>query len=175
MLKVRTLKNPQKIIVSIFLFLLAALISMSPLNLSLEYRAALIVAISYLSFSTGGLSFAYLTALIAPLFGLIGGDTDWLIMLPIFMSSLFLAILGLEYAWRYAALIISPLLFIAPQIIANMMSKINLFAIKLPWEPAQNWIKLQLLAAIASVLLIVYIDRLRERQANKQAEQESLN
>jgi len=170
MLKVRTLKNPQKTIVSIFLFLLAALISMSPLNLSLEYRAALIVAISYLSFSTGGLAFAYLTALVAPLFGLIGGDLNWLIMLPIFLSSLFLAMLGLEYAWRYLALIVSPLLFAAPQIIAYIMSKTDLFSVALPWDPAENWIKLQLLSAIASTLLIIYIDRLRERQAKKQAE-----
>jgi len=170
MLKVRTLKNPQKTIISIFLFLLAAFISMSPLNLSLEYRAALIVAISYLSFSTGGLAFAYLTALVAPLFGLIGGDLNWLIMLPIFLSSLFLAMLGLEYAWRYPAIIISPLLFAAPQIISYIMSKTDLFSVALPWEPAENWIKLQLLAAVAGSLLIVYIDRLRERQAKKQAE-----
>jgi len=166
MTKLRTLKNPQKSIISIFLFLAASAIAISPLNM--EYRAAGILGMSYLAFSTGGLSFAYLTALLAPIIGLIGGDNQWLIMLPIILSSLFLAILGLEYSWRYASLIISPLLFISPQIVANFLSKKELFFVQLPWEPAEKWIYLQLLTAIGSVLLIVYIDRLRERHEAKQ-------
>ena len=166
MANLHTLKNPQKSIISIFLFLAAAAFAISPLNM--EYRTAGIVVMSYLAFSTGGLPFAYLTALLAPIIGLIGGDNQWLIMLPIILSSLFLAVLGLEYSWRYAAIIISPLLFISPQLIADYLSKKQLFFVQLPWEPADKWIYLQLLTAVGSVLLVIYIDRLRERHASRQ-------
>jgi hypothetical protein len=161
----RTLPFPQNLIIGIFLFLGAAAFAAAPLTP--VYRSLGILFATYLVFSAGGSPFAYLTALIAPLVGLIGGDNVWLIMLPILMSSSLLAILGLEYAWRYPALLISPLLCIAPQLTAYQLSHWGIFEITLPWEPAASWIGLHALTALAGALVTIYIDRRLEKPAGE--------
>lgn len=160
---IHTLPRPQNIIVGTFLFLLAAVCAAAPIPLL--YRSLGIVLCTFLAFSAGGMPFAYLTALLAPPIGLINGDQNWLVMLPIIMSSLLLAVLALEYAWRYPALILSPLLYVIPQFIAMRLSRNELFAVTLPWEPAQNWVGIHALTALGGVLVAVYLDRLRERQS----------
>jgi hypothetical protein len=158
---IHTLPRPQNIIIGTFLFLLAAVCAAAPIPLL--YRSLGIVLCTYLAFSAGGMPFAYLTALFAPPLGLINGDQNWLVMLPIVMSSLLLAVLALEYAWRYPALILSPLLFTIPQFIAMRLSRNELFAVTLPWEPAQSWVGIHALTALGGVLVAIYLDRLRER------------
>lgn len=158
---IRTLPAPQSWIIGLFLFLVAAALASSPLPLI--YRSLGIVFSMYLVFSVAGMPFVYLTALIAPPVGLLAGDTTWLVMLPIIMASTLLAALGLEYAWRYPALVLSPLLVVAPQIIAYTLSRQDLFAVILPWEPARSWIVLHGLVALAGVLINLYWDRRREK------------
>ncbi len=162
---IHTLPRPQNIIVGTFLFLLAAVCAAAPIPLL--YRSLGIVICTYLAFSAGGMPFAYLTALLAPPIGLINGDQSWLVMLPIIMSSLLLAVLALEYAWRYPALILSPLLFAVPQFIAMRLSRNELFAVALPWEPAQSWVGIHALTALGGVLIAIYLDRVRARAAPK--------
>jgi hypothetical protein len=158
---VYTLPKPLNIVVGIFLFLLAAVCAAAPIPM--VYRSLGIVLATYLAFSSSGTPFAYLTALVSPLIGLIARDEAWFVMLPIIMSSLLLAVLALEFAWRYPALILSPLLFILPQVITMQLSKDELFFVTLPWEPANSWVSLHFLVAFAGVLVAIYLDRRRER------------
>jgi hypothetical protein len=167
LIMVRTLPFPQNLIIGIFLFLAAAAFAAAPL--ALVYRSLGILFAVYLIFIAGGTPFAFLTALITPLVGLIGGDQDWLIMLPILLSSNLLAVLGLEYAWRYPALIISPLLSIAPQVIAQQLSRSGIFEVTLPWEPASTWLGLHALTALAGTLVTIYLDRRMEQREPKQS------
>ena len=158
---IRTLPTPQNFIIGSFLVLAAAAFAAAPLSLAL--RSVGILLITYLAFSVGGASFAYLSALIAPPVGLIGGDPTWLVMLPIIMSGTLLGVLGLEFAWRYPALLISPLLVALPHFIAWRMAQQSLFEIDLPWGNPTNWLGLHLLSALAGVLICIYFDRRRER------------
>lgn len=164
---IRTLPSPQNFIIGTFIFLAAVVCVLAPIPLL--YRSLGILIACYLAFSVAGAPLAYLTAIVAPLAGIVGGDINWLVLLPIILTSLLLAVVGLEYAWRYAAIIVSPLLYILPQYIGMTMSKLELFAIELPWEPATSWIGIHALAALAGTLVIVYIDRLRERRAVKKS------
>lgn len=157
-----TLPVPQGPIIGTFLVLLAAALAISPLGLL--YKSLAILLALYLAFGVGGMPFAYLVALLAPPVGLLSGDVNWLIMLPFVMSSLLLAALGLEYAWRYPAILVSPLLYVLPQLIAYQLSRQELFAVSLPWEPARNWLLLHALMGLAGALLAVYWDRWREKQ-----------
>lgn len=157
-----TLPAPQGPIIGTFLVLLAAALAISPLGLLFKSLAILLTL--YLAFAVGGMPFAYLVALVAPPVGLLSGDSSWLIMLPFTMSSLLLAALGLEYAWRYPAIVVSPLLYVLPQLIAHQLAQKELFAVSLPWEPARNWLLLHGLMGLAGALLAVYWDRWREKQ-----------
>lgn len=136
--------------------------------LPLMYRSLGILLFSYLAFGMGGMPFAYLTALLGPPIGLITGDVGWLIMLPIVLSSNLLAMLGLEFAWRYPALAVSPVLLITPQVFALVASKRELFEVALPWEPnAALWIGLHTMVALAGVLAGVLLDRWREKSEER--------
>ena len=158
---IRTLPAPQNLIIGFFIFLVAAALAVSPLPLL--YRSLGILLAMYLVFSVAGMPFVYLTALVAPPIGLLANDADWLILLPILLSSTLLGALGLEYAWRYPALLVSPLLVVAPQLIALTLSRQSLFAVRLPWEPADAWVTLHGLVALAGMLVAVYIDRKRDQ------------
>ncbi len=153
----------QRIIISLFLVLLALVLVVSPLPMLL--RSLGILLLSYAAFGWGGITLAYLVALLVPPAGLLTGDPDWLVMLPLILSSGLLAMAGLEYAWRYPAILISPLLYVTPQLFAWSVSYQPLFAVDLPWEPsAGTWISLHGLAAILALLLSVYLERLKERR-----------
>ncbi|HEX7003076.1 MAG TPA: hypothetical protein VF168_02685 [Trueperaceae bacterium] len=154
----------QRFIIGVFLFLAAVVCAVAPLPLA--FRSAGILFFSYLSFAVGGSAAAHFTALLAPPIGLLSGDPEWLIMLPVVLACNLLAMIGLEFAWRYAALLVSPLLQAIPQLVIVNLSDQELFAVDLPWEPrAQVWIALHILTALAGVLVAVYLDRRRERQA----------
>ncbi len=161
MTSIRTAPPPQNIIIGIFLFLVAIVLAVAPLPIL--YRSLGILLSSYLAFSTGGMTLAYIVALLAPPVGIISGDANWLIMLPIMLSSSLVAILGLEYAWRYPAIAVSPLLYLAVTFAAWQLSKRELFAIDLPWGSGNLWLSLHALIAVAGVLIAIYIDRRRER------------
>lgn len=153
----------QRFVIGAFLFLAAVACAVAPLPLA--FRSAGILLFSYLAFAVGGSPAGHLTALLAPPLGLISGDGDWLVMLPIILASNLLAMIGLEFAWRYLALLVSPLLQAVPQLFVLNLSGQELFAVDLPWEPGtQVWIALHILTALAGVLVAIYLDRRRERE-----------
>lgn len=164
LLLIRPAPQPQRSIVGVFLVLAAVVAAVAPVPIL--FRSLGVLAFSYGAFAIGGMPFAYLAALIAPPIGLIAGDTDWLIMLPIVMTSNLLALLGLEYAWRWAALAVSPLLLATPMVVAWAIAQRRLFAVALPWEPQPGlWIVLHVLVAVAGLLLAVMLERQRLRRA----------
>lgn len=137
---------PQVLIVGSFIFLLALVLAVAPLPLVV--RSLGIVLCFYASFTFAGLPFAFATALLAPLAGLLTGE-DWLVMLPLLLVSGLLSLLGLDYAWRVPALVVSPLLYTLPQLIVWGLSQRSLFAVTLPWQPsAPLWLGLHASAAV---------------------------
>ena len=95
----------------------------------------------------------------------IASDPDWTVMLPMVLSSNLLAMLGLEFGWRVPALIVSPLALAIPLIFVRIASKMELFAVELPWEGSSGlWIALHVLVAVAGILLALALDRRRARQ-----------
>jgi len=157
---IRTAGEPQRTIIGTFLVLAAIVAAVAPMPVSL--RSAAVALFAYLAFSVGGMAFAYVAALVAPALGLLGGDTAWLIMLPIVLSGNLLAMLGLEYAWRWAALLVSPLLLVAPALFVQTMSRRELFRVELPWDDARGvWVPLHLLVGVFGVLVALLVDRQR--------------
>ena len=157
---IRTAPAPQNLIVGGFFVLLAVVAAVAPVPL--VFRSLGILLSSYLAFAVGGMPFAYVSALLAPPIGLITGDVAWLVMLPIVLSSNLLGMLGLEFAWRYAALAVSPALVVAPLAFVRVMSERDLFQVDLPWEPGETtWIFLHGSVALAGVLTGILLDRRR--------------
>ncbi len=114
-----------------------------------------------------------MAALLAPPFGLLGGDPDWLVMLPIVLSGNLLAMLGLELGWRYGALLLSPVLLVAPAFVSWQLSRKPLFEVDLPWHVSEAaWVALHLLVAALGVLVALFLDRRRQlREQGRGAEQ----
>lgn len=163
---IRAAPAPQRYIIGTFLFLGAVACAVAPIPLAL--RSTGILLFSYLAFAVAGPPAGFAGALIAPAVGLVSGDYDWLVMLPIITSSNLLALIGLELTWRYLALLVSPLLQVIPQVFVLTLSKQELFEVTLPWEPnASGWIALHGLVAVAGVLLAIVLDRRRERQTKQ--------
>ena len=153
---------PQRLFIALFLLLAAVACALAPAPLL--FRSLGIVLLAYLSFAAAGMPAAYATALVAPPLGLIRGDNDWLILLPVILSGNLLAMLGLEYAWRLSAVVLSPLLLVAPATLTWQLSSRPLFEVRLPWAGQESrWIALHLLVAVAGVLVALYLDRRRTR------------
>lgn len=164
---IRTAAEPGRTIIGTFLLLAAMALALAPLAVSL--RSAGIILLAYFAFSVGGMGFAYLTALVAPAVGLVGGDSAWLIMLPVVLSGNLLAMIGLEFAWRAAALLVSPLLLVAPALVVQLLSRQTLFRIDLPWDDGNGaWLPLHLLSALFGMLVAIGVDRHRSRKASLQ-------
>lgn len=146
------------------MFLAAVLCAVLPLPPLV--RSAAILLLSYVGFAFSGLGAALLTGLLAPAAGLLAGDADWLVMLPLILSSNLLALLGLDLGWRYAAIVISPLVQAAPQIAALVLSRKELFLVDLPWDDtAPSWVLLHLLISLFGVLLALFFERRGRRRA----------
>lgn len=161
---IRVAPHPQRIIVGAFLVLAAIVCAVAPMPV--VFRSVGVVLFSYLAFGMGGMPFAYVAALLAPPIGLLSGSTDWLVMLPIVLSGNLLAMLALEYAWRYPALLLSPLLLIAPSLFVISATQSELFAVELPWAGAERtWLTLHLLVALLGILAAFVLDRRRSRRA----------
>lgn len=159
---IRTAAMPQRLFIALFVFLAAVAFAVAPLPLA--FRSAGIVLCAYLACATAGMPAAYLTALLAPPLGLIRGDEEWLIMLPIVLSGNLLAMLGLEFSWRLPAVIVSPLLLIAPALLAWQLSSRPLFEVVLPWAGQETtWVALHALVAVAGILVAIFLDRRRSR------------
>ena len=149
--------------IGIFLFLFAAVCAVAPMPIL--YRSLGILLASYAAFAFAGMPFAYATALLTPAIGLISGTTAWLVMLPIVLSSSLLAMLGLEFSWRYAAVIVSPALYVIPQVIVWQLSQRRLFSVELPWDPSPVvWLSVHGLTALVGVLGALYVDRRRSKR-----------
>lgn len=158
----RAATTPQTLIIGIFIVLAAFVVAVAPLPLLV--RSLGVVAASYAAFSFGGLPFAFAAALLAPVAGLLTGGSAWLVMLPLLLSSGLLALLGLDYAWRYPALVVSPLLYITPQLVVWQLSQRSLFAVELPWTPsAEVWLGLHALVAFVGVAAAVLLSHWRDR------------
>jgi len=156
---------PQRLFAGLFFFLVALVCAVAPMPIL--FRSLGIVLASYLAFATAGMPVAYLCALVAPPIGLIGGDPDWLVILPIVLSGNLLAMLGLEFAWRYAAVLVSPALLVTPAVVAWQLSRKPLFEVTLPWQAGEGtWVALHFLVALFGVLLAVYLDRRRRLHAS---------
>lgn len=124
---------------------------------------------SYAAFTFAGSQVALFISLVAPMVGLLTGSTEWLVMLPIILASNLLGMLGLEYAWRYAAIVVSPLLVVAPQAVSMVLSRQELFEVELPWaDGAMAWIALHGLVALFGVLAALFWDR-RFRQVEEKS------
>ncbi|MFA5551102.1 MAG: hypothetical protein WDA03_05740 [Trueperaceae bacterium] len=162
---IRTVAMPQRLFVGLFFFLAAVVCAVAPMPIL--FRSLGIVLSAYLGFAMAGMPAAYLTALLAPPMGLIGGDPDWLVMLPIVLSGNLLAMIGLEYGWRLLAVPLSPLLLVLPALAAwQLPLRMALFEVTLPWEGQQaTWVALHLLVAAAGVLVALYLHRRRGRPA----------
>lgn len=157
---IRAAPMPQRLFIGLFLFLAAVVFAVAPLPP--VYRSVGIVLCAYLAFAGAGMPAAYLTALIAPPLGLIQGTGDWLIMLPIVLAGNLLAMLGLEYAWRLPAVVVSPLLLVAPAFVTWQLSQKELFEVALPWSVEERtWVLLHLLVGVAGVLVALFVDRRR--------------
>lgn len=161
---IRTAPAPQSLVIGIFLVLAAAVCAVAPMPLLL--RSVGVIACAYLAFAMGGMPWAYLAALVAPPVGLLTGDTGWLVMLPIVLSGNLLAMLGLEYAWRWPALAVSPLLLVLPQLLALLLSNRDLFRVDLPWDSGgAAWVLLHALTAVAGILGAILLERRRLQAA----------
>jgi hypothetical protein len=160
---IRPAPDPQRVIVGTFMVLAAVVFAVAPLPLAA--RSAGIVLAAYLAFAMGGMPFAYLAALLAPPVGLIAGDAQWLVMLPIILSGNLLAMLALEFGWRYPALVLSPLLLITPAAFVQLATRRELFAVELPWDDTRGaWLTLHVLVAVLGVLSAFMLDRRRARR-----------
>lgn len=158
---IRTAPMPQRLFIALFLFLAALACALAPLPLL--YRSLGIIFCAYLAFGVAGMPAAYLTALVAPPIGLIRGDQEWLIMLPIVLSANLLAMLALEFGWRLPALVLSPLLLVVPPLAAWRLSGQTLFEVTLPWlGQERNWVLLHVLVGVAGVLIALFLDRRRQ-------------
>lgn len=161
---IRTAPAPQSTIIGVFLFLAAVVVAVAPLPLLFRSLGTLLFA--YLAFAMAGMPAAYLTALLAPALALILQDRGWLVMLPIVMSSNLLGMLGLEYAWRTPALVVSPVLVGIPLLVAWQAAQRPLFEVALPWDGIQGtWLLTHVLIAFGGVLVALYLDRRRSRIA----------
>lgn len=157
---IRTAPMPQRLFIGLFVFLAAVVIAVAPVPT--VYRSAGVALCAYLAFAGAGMPAAYLTALIAPPLGLVQGAGDWLVMLPIVLAGNLLAMLGFEYTWRLPALVVSPLLLVAPAFVAWRLSYQDLFEVSLPWAANEGtWVVLHLLVGVAGVLLALFVDRRR--------------
>jgi hypothetical protein len=159
---IRTAPQPYNLFLGAGLILLSVAIALSPL--ATLYRSVAILFCAYLAFSNSGTPAAYVIVLFSPLFGLRVETDIWLVLLPVMLSANLLAILGLDYGWRYGAIVLSPALAVLPAIIAWQGSLHPLFNVNLPWQPdAQTWIVMHAVVALAGVVIGLALDYKRAR------------
>jgi hypothetical protein len=146
----------------VFFFLAAVALAVAPLPIL--FRNLGILLIAYLAFALSKAVVSYIVVMFAPPLGLFSGSPEWLTMQPLMISSGLLAVLGLEFAWRYPALVVSPLLCLMPYFFAWQLSQYQLFAVALPFEPsAPLWLILHGLVSVGGVLVALYLNRRQER------------
>ncbi len=154
---IRTAPQPYNFFVGMGLILLSVVIALLPVTTL--YRSVAILLCAYLAFSNSGTVAAYIIVLFSPLFGLRYETSQWLVLLPVMLSTNLLAILGLDYGWRYGAIILSPLLCALPQIVAWQGSQHPLMNVVLPWQPsAQTWLTMHVVTAVAGVAMGLALD-----------------
>lgn len=159
---IRTVAMPQRLFIGSFFFLAAVVCAVAPI--SPLFRSLGVLLSAYLGFAAAGMPAAYLTALLAPPMGLITGEPGSMAMLPIVLSGNLLAMIGLEYGWRYFAVLLSPVLLVTPAVVAWQLSKRPLFEVTLPFSGSEStWVLLHLLVGVAGVLVALYLDRRRAK------------
>jgi len=159
---IRTAPQPYNLFVGAGLILLSVAIALSPL--ATLYRSVAILFCAYLAFSNSGTPAAYIIVLFSPLFGLRVDTNTWLVLLPVMLSANLLAMLGLDYGWRYGAIVLSPVLAVLPAVIAWQGALHPLFSVDLPWQPdARTWIVMHAVVAFAGVVIGLALDFKRSR------------
>lgn len=154
---IRTAPQPYNLFAGAGLVLLSIAIALSPV--ATLYRSVAILFCAYLAFSNSGTPAAYVIVLFSPLFGLRYETDTWLVLLPVMLSANLLAMLGLDYGWRYGAIVLSPLLAILPPLIAWQGSLHPLFDVTLPWQPdAGTWLVMHAVVALAGVAIGLALD-----------------
>ncbi len=168
---IRTAPMPQRLFAGLFFLLAAVVCAVAPMPVL--FRSLGIALSAYLGFAAAGMPVAYLCALVAPPIGLIGGDPDWLVMLPIVLSGNLLAMLGLEFGWRYGSILLSPILLVAPAFVSWQLSRKPLFEVVLPWHASEGtWVALHFLVAAFGILVALYLDRRRGNATEARATEE---
>lgn len=144
------------ILLGIFCLALAAIAALSPLLP--VYRSLSILLIAFIAVSFSGFPFGYIIVLITPLLGLYNGGNDWLIMLPLVLSSGLLAMLAMDYGGRWLGWLLSPLLCVAPIFVVWQAAQHELFNLELPWVlPQRSWVMGHGLVALLGALIITLI------------------
>ncbi len=172
MARVRTAPAPQNIIIGVMLLIAAGIFAVAPLPML--YRSLGILFCATLAYSYSGAFFAQAIVLVAPCFGLLLDSGDWLVMLPIILSSGILGMLTLDFAWRYPAILLAPLFYLLPTVFAWQLAQRRLFEVTLPWEPsAEVWIGAHGLTIFAGTLIAVFLDRRRGKAEEAQTQQKT--
>jgi hypothetical protein len=163
---IRTAPQPYNLFIGAGLILLSVAIALSPL--ATLYRSVAILFCAYLAFSNSGTPAAYIIVLFSPLFGLRVETDTWLVLLPVMLSTNLLAMLGLDYGWRYGAIVLSPVLAVLPVLIAWQGALHPLFNVTLPWQPdARTWIVMHTVVALAGVVIGLALDYKRARATRR--------
>lgn len=172
MARVRTAPAPQNLIIGVLFLIAAGVFALAPVPML--YRSLGVLLCGTLVYSYSGAFFAQMIVLVAPCLGLLSGDPDWLVMLPIVLSSGILGMLALDFSWRYPAMLVAPVFYLVPTVFAWQISQRRLFEVTLPWEPSPEvWIGAHGLMLFAGALIAVFLDRRRGRAEEAQKQQQT--
>ncbi|MDZ7703461.1 MAG: hypothetical protein U5L04_03135 [Trueperaceae bacterium] len=172
MARVRTAPAPQNIIIGVMFLIAAGVFALAPVPMI--YRSLGVLVCGTLVYSYSGAFFAQMIVLVAPCLGLLSGDPDWLVMLPIILSSGILGMLALDFSWRYPAIVVAPVFYLVPTAFAWQLSQRRLFEVTLPWEPSPEvWVGAHGLTLFAGVLIAVFLDRRRGKAEEAQTQQKT--
>lgn len=127
--------NPtNRLLVGILLLLAAAVVVVAPLPLMV--RSLVVVAVAFVAWQALGRDWAYPVVLLVPPLGLLGGQPDWLAMLPIVMTGGLLGVLGLDVGGRVWGPLVGAVAGSMPALVTWVLSQRELFQVVLPWGEA---------------------------------------
>lgn len=129
------MRNPtNRLLVGILLLLVAAVAVVAPLPLLV--RSLVVYAIAFLAWQALGRDWAYPVVLLVPPLGLLGGQPEWLAMLPIVMMGGLLGVVGLDVGGRIWGSLLGAVAGSMPALVTWVLSQRELFQVVLPWSDA---------------------------------------
>jgi hypothetical protein len=124
--------NPtNRALVGVLLLLAAAVAVVAPIPLLV--RSLVVYAAAFVAWQTLGRDWAYPVALLVPPLGLLGGQPDWLALLPIVMTGALLGVLGLDVGGRVWGPLVGAVAGSMPAAVTWTLSQRELFQVTLPW------------------------------------------